>query len=120
MKIAFIEDDNADVIRIKELITKSFPKSNLVYFIYLADFLRTDESYDLVLTDLRLPDEYGPSVISRIRQVTGKPIIVLSGVGGAELPKAILTTLDQAGATIFLSKYQDGFERLTDAIKSFL
>jgi DNA-binding NarL/FixJ family response regulator len=120
MKIASIEDNQADFVRIKDVIKTYFPMSDFVHYTYLADFINADNCYDLIITDLRLPDQYGPEVVKQIRKLTGKPIIVLTGVGGTELPEKILISMRQAGATIFLSKHKNGFESLPEAIKSFL
>lgn len=117
MKIACIEDDEADAF----LIQKFMPaEMEITHYRYLNDFLESDIPYDLILTDLRLPDAYGPEVIRKIRQISGKPIIVLSGVGGQDMPGKIIETIKNSGATIFLSKHKQGFEQLPMVLKHFL
>ncbi len=120
MNIICIEDNEMDKYLIEKKVKQACPQCNFKKYRYLNDFLKSREPYDLVITDLMLRDEYGPEVLMKIRHVTGKPIIVISGVGGHLLPLPMLNTIKNAGATIFLSKNQDGFNRLPEAIRSFL
>ncbi len=120
MNIVIIDDNDADSFLIEEQLKTNFPCANVTYFRYLNDFLQSNTRYDFVVTDLGLPDAYGPDVIQRIRQVTGKPIIVLSGVGGADMPISISRTIHNSGATIFLSKSHQGIEKLPDALRQFI
>lgn len=120
MNIVIIDDNDADSFLIKETLTEEFSDLNITCYRYLNDFLQSNSPYDFVVTDLGLPDAYGPDVIGRIRQVTGKPIIVLSGVGGADMPISISRAIRDSGATIFLSKSHHGIEKLPDALRQFI
>lgn len=120
MKIACIEDNEMDLALIKKAINKTLSDVDIINFRYLNDFIETEKPYDLVITDLRLPDSYGPEVIERIRKISGKPIIVLSGVGGHEIPDRIIEVVKNSGATIFLSKNKNGFDDLPIAIKNLI
>lgn len=120
MNIICIEDNEMDKCLIEKKVKEVCPQCDFKKYRYLNDFLKSSHPYDLVITDLMLPDEYGPDVLIKIRNVTGKPIIVISGVGGHIIPIPMLKTIKNAGATIFLSKNQNGFNRLPEAIKSFL
>lgn len=119
MNIVIIDDNDVDSFLVEEKLAQEFPNANVTYFRYLNDFLQSNARYDFVVTDLGLPDAYGPDVIQRIRQVTGKPIIVLSGVGGADIPLSISRVIHSSGATIFLSKSHHGIEKLPDALRQF-
>ncbi len=57
-------------------------------------------SFDLVVTDFRMPDINGPEVISRIRQsAPGTPIVLLSGYAGI-----LGLTASDTGADVVLAK----------------
>lgn len=120
MNIIVLDDSDSDSFLINEKITAEFPSAHVEYFRYLNDFLQSNTSYDFIISDLCLPDAYGPEVIKRIRQVTGKPIIVLSGVGGSHMPASIARTIHNSGATVFLSKNYEGIENLPNAIRQFI
>lgn len=119
MRISYIEDNDGDLFLIKKLIQNSFPSSVFTHFRFLNDFLQSDKPYDLVITDLCLPDCYGPEVLTRIRKITGKPVIVLTGVGGRKVPDNIRQVINQAGATVFLTKHEEDIQSLPQAIKQF-
>lgn len=119
MKIACIEDNNEDLILIKKTLSGISPSSEVYSYRYLNDFLQSEYPYDLVITDLALPDAYGPDAVKRIRKVTGKPIIVFSGIGGKKASIEILKSLKKSGATLFLSKNKNGYELLADSLHQF-
>jgi CheY-like chemotaxis protein len=120
VNIAIIDDNEADLFLIDEVLSHKDYDFQIKYYRYLNDFLQSCNQYDLIITDLCLPDVYGPDVVQRIRQVTGKPIIVLSGVGGTHMPEKIARVIHNSGATIFLSKNYNGIQELSNAIQQFL
>ena len=120
MEIIYLEDDKKDFLLLEEIIQKELPEAKLKQYRYLIDFLNSNEPYDVIITDLGLPDAYGPEVLKRIREVTGKPIIVLSGVGGHDMPDKIQEVVQGLGATIFLSKHKQGFEKIPQALSQFI
>lgn len=120
MNIVCIDNNEGDLYLTREAIRKYFPTAQVSDFRYLHDFLKGNKNYDLVITDLGLPDAYGPDVIHRIREVTGKPIIVYSGVGGNAIPENILKAIKNSGATVFLSKNQNGLKQLPIIIQQFI
>ena len=120
MKICFIEDNDADYFLIKNIIKENFHDLFIKRYYYLNDFLNSKNNYDLILADLGLPDAYGPIVLKKIREITNKPIIVLSSVGGKNISNSILDTIMNEGATIFLSKQKDEITSIIKILKKFI
>ncbi len=116
INIVCLEDSQADFFFFKRVL-KSVPECRCQHYTHLNDFLEKAEPYDLIVVDLSLPDGYGPEIIQKIRKITGKPIIVLSGVGGENTPHKIKQMLKNAGATFFLSKSEEGYGELPNLIK---
>lgn len=74
------------------------------------------EPFDLILSDIRLPDESGISVLKKIRALDAKiPVIIYSGAITAELEKEARA----AGASEVLAK-NIGILQLTAQIKRFV
>jgi len=120
MKIICIEDSGADLYLIEHELKKIFPDAEIFSFHYFHDFLNAKVEHDLVITDLAMPDMYGPKIIKKIREVSDKPIIVFSGVGGKKTVQEISNNLKESGADLFLSKNEDGYALLARSLNQFL
>lgn len=118
MKIICLENDLSDQVLIKQQVHKFYPNAEITFIRFLYDFTKTLPDYDVVITDLTLPDSYGPEIILKIRGITTKPIIVLSGVGGRFIPNEIITAIEKSGATIFLPKGLQGYDGLSAALSA--
>jgi DNA-binding response OmpR family regulator len=115
MRIIYIEDNKLDFDTFAEVFSDS-KDFDIVHYEYLEDFLNRQEYYDVVVTDLFLPDAYGPEVLQEIRKVTDKPIIALSGVGGLSPPLRIRKAIEKSGATFFASKNKNSLSSIKEII----
>lgn len=87
MKILVIEDNKIDQDIIKMSIKfatnqnkfKTTPEVDYVTNIHDALEYLSYSSYDVIITDLTLPDSKGTPTISTLRNSTEKPIIIISG-----------------------------------------
>lgn len=82
VRILIIDDDPdvRDVVRY-ELETKGWQVSEAATAAEARELL-AQQVPDLILLDLRLPDEDGLSIARRLRATSSIPIIMLSGLGG--------------------------------------
>ena len=81
--ITLIEDNSVDANITKALLKRSgLGELDIQWFTSIADASAhvRDETTDLILLDLGLPDGEGPEVVQRVRMLTATtPIVVLSG-----------------------------------------
>ncbi|HIM07743.1 MAG TPA: GGDEF domain-containing response regulator, partial [Gammaproteobacteria bacterium] len=110
IKILFIEDSAADARLLKELLHDAQPTKHLVTSAYTANegiALLEDKYFDIVITDLNLPDTEGFNIITYIQDVNSEiPIVVLSNQEDDDLALEIV----QMGAQDYLIKGQgDGY-----------
>src|SRR5262245_30888334 len=122
MKILYVEDNPADADLAQRRLRKHAPQFALEVVSTQSEAVaRLSEpdtpSYDLVLTDLRLPDGGGLSLLTYIRE-RGLPIavVVITGTGDE---KAAVTAL-KAGADDYVSKRDDYLERLPLTLENAL
>ncbi|SER44199.1 Response regulator receiver domain-containing protein [Nitrosomonas sp. Nm51] len=84
IKILLIEDDDGDSRLIKEMLNAAFPRKYIIKVeTSLKKSLRliADEAFDIVLTDLNLPDSNGVETFTCLRKkIASAPIVVLSGI----------------------------------------
>lgn len=82
LRILLVEDNNADAELIRRCITKAIDSDDYyeVHCRSLSEALNQRHShFDVVLTDLNLPDSYGASTVARLAaQYGGTPIIALT------------------------------------------
>ena len=110
LNVLLIEDNDADSRYLKEMLHDVAPGKHLVYIAYTADeaiVLLKERSFDIVLTDLDLPDSNGLDIISCIQAVNSMlPIVVLTAQTNDDLALKII----QMGAQDYLVKGQgDGY-----------
>ncbi len=117
-KVLLVDDHPAVSQRIGELLARATPEVELVAASSgeqgLA--LAAEQSFDLVLLDLRLPGCGGIDVLKELRTAKpGLPVIIISS-----LPESPYATLARrAGARGFVTKSALGQE-LADAVRSAL
>lgn len=103
VRMLVIEDDAEDY----KLFTKAIAQHNGNFIISWADSLSAaqqqlaSQTFDVILTDLSLPDSHGLETVSKLRQsCADAPIIVLTGNDDPDLEQDIL----DAGAQDYLVK----------------
>ena len=122
MKILYVEDDPRDADIAVRHLQKASPHMRIEtvakFDEALARLERLDaEPLDLVLTDVRLPDGDGLSLLAQIRD-RGLPlaVVVITGTGDEETAIAALKT----GADDYVVKRKDYVERLPATLESAL
>lgn len=106
IKLLLIEDNVADSRLLKELLNDAVPDKHIVTAAYSAQeamaFLK-EFDFDIVITDLNLPDTDGLEIVSCIQAINENvPIVVLSGDTNEKLALQIV----QMGAQDYLIKGQ--------------
>lgn len=82
-KILIIEDNDADVVLLKEVLGASYPKSSMITVntVHNAGRILQEFSFDLIILDLNLPDSFGPKTVGDIRAIAGEtPILIFTGM----------------------------------------
>jgi diguanylate cyclase (GGDEF)-like protein len=106
VNLLLIEDNLADTHLLKALLMDAVPGKHVVTVAENANEaikLLESSDFDIVLTDLSLPDTTGMEIINRIQEVNTKiPVVVLSGDTDANLALQIV----QMGAQDYLVKGQ--------------
>lgn len=114
MRILYVEDNSVDIDLLKRHLKKTAPS-------IAVDAVRTQKEalsvlrgpgfnrYDLVLTDIRLPDGDGIAVLSHIR-ANSLPlaVVVITGQGDEETAVSVL----KSGADDYISKHKGYLNRL--------
>jgi diguanylate cyclase (GGDEF)-like protein len=106
IKLLLIEANLADSRLLKELLTDAVPGKHIVTAAYSANEARKylkEFDFDIVITDLNLPDIDGLAIISSIQAINSKiPIVVSIGETDQKLSLQIV----QMGAQDYLVKGQ--------------
>ncbi|MCZ6525582.1 MAG: EAL domain-containing protein [Gammaproteobacteria bacterium] len=106
IKVLLVEDNEGDIRLIKEMLSHDCPGEFMIETVNRlqeAIEIIKQEKFDVVLTDLSLPDSDGMETISRIQESNSNlPIIVLSGQESESLAMKIV----QSGAQDYLVKGQ--------------
>jgi two-component system cell cycle sensor histidine kinase/response regulator CckA len=120
MKVLYVEDDARDAELARREIARRGTGFVLDWATTLAEArkrLASDEVYDLVLTDLTLPDGHGMELVSEIRERgLHIAIVVLTGSGNEEMAVIALKT----GADDYLVKRNDYLARLPMVLETAL
>ncbi|GIW99124.1 MAG: hypothetical protein KatS3mg111_2457 [Pirellulaceae bacterium] len=102
--ILVVEDDEDDMYLTVEMLRRMNKAIDLHLAHSLAEAVSwagSDHEFDLLITDLHLPDSFGTETISRLRMGgMDIPILAVSGVNDPEFAQACL----QAGAARYLCK----------------
>lgn len=118
MRILYVEDSllDADLVRIK--LTKALPEARLTLVQQLGEALtelKQPERFDVVVSDLALPDGSGLDLVLNVRgQNLPLALVILTGSGDERSAVAAL----KSGADDYLIKQGDYLDQLPDVIES--
>ncbi|MDG4552818.1 MAG: EAL domain-containing protein [Candidatus Competibacter sp.] len=121
LRVLYVEDAETDAELARRALTHLTPRCVLDVAASLQDGLErlsaAPTGYDLVLTDLRLPDGNGLDLLTHVRE-RGLPlaVVILTGSGDQESVIAAL----KAGADDYLVKTGDYLERLPKTLAAAL
>ena len=123
MKILYVEDNPRDADLTRRWMQKRAPQFTLETVATQSDAVarlngrEAAQPYDLVLTDLQLPDGDGLSLLSYIRErALPLAVVVITGTGDEEMVVAAL----KARADDYVAKRNDYLERLPLTLESAL
>lgn len=121
MKILYVEDDPGNVELTQRELRRSAPHFSVDVAATRQEALdlleQQGEEYDLVLTDLRLPDGDGLSLLKHIRgRALPVAVVVITGRGDEETAVTVL----KAGANDYIVKRDDYLARLPLTLESAL
>jgi PAS domain S-box-containing protein len=112
MKILYVEDDPFDADLTRRALLKTAPDHQLDIARTQSeamDLLALSPGYDLMLTDLRLPDGNGFALLSHVREHDlPMAVVVITGQGDEEIAVSVL----KAGANDYLVKRQNYLDHL--------
>jgi response regulator of citrate/malate metabolism len=112
VKVLYVEDDPLDSDLALRKLHKSAAHISLVVARTRQEamgILNTDPSYDLLLTDLHLPDGGGFDLLTYVRERgLAMAVVVITGAGDEETAVAVM----KAGADDFVVKRQDYLSNL--------
>jgi PAS domain S-box-containing protein len=120
MKILYVEDDPKDADLARRALAKSAPEIALdIVGTYQEAVARLEKvtDYDLILTNLRLPDGGGLSLLMHIRALSLPcAVVVISGKGDEETAVAAL----KSGADDYVVKHKDYLKILPITLENAL
>jgi DNA-binding response OmpR family regulator len=118
VRLLHVEDNPTDADLTRRLLARQAPDIALATAASLAaarECLLAEESYDLALVDLHLPDGSGLQLLTWIRErQLPLAVVMLTGAGD---PEAAIAAL-QAGADDYLTKDLAAQERLTATLRA--
>ena len=118
MKILYVEDDPQDADLTRRELSRTAPHITLDIAVTRKEalaHLQGESNYDLVLTDLRLPDGGGFDLLAYVRDHSlPSAVVVITGQGDEETAVAAL----KAGADDYIVKKQDYLSRLALILES--
>ena len=96
-----IVDDNVILCRTLQAILECEGFATIVEHTLASGLMRVAEArFEIVLLDIVLPDGDGSSALSEFRELSGSPVIMMTGTGDNTIREACL----QSGAAGYLSK----------------
>lgn len=117
IKVLLVEDNEGDVRLVKELLSHDCPGKFVIETVNrLQEAIETikQKEFDVVLTDLSLPDSDGMETISHIQESNSNiPIVVLSGQDS----ESLATKIVQSGAQDYLVKGQGDGHLISKALR---
>ena len=121
MHILYLEDNPNDALLTQHALGKASPAISMEVVHTLADAFKKLEAnpsqYDLVLSDLNLPDGSGFSLLSHIRSKNlPYAVVVVTGQSDEDIAAAAL----KAGADDYIPKKEDYLDRLPATLYSTL
>ena len=118
-KILIIEDNDTDVLLLKEVLGTSYPKSTIVNVdtVHNARQVLQEYSFDLIILDLNLPDSLGPKTIEDIRHITADtPILIFTGMATS----LTITECYRLGAQSLIEKSMLTDLKFTEIVAQYL
>lgn len=120
MRVLYVEDDPLDADLTRRELAKTAPEMVLEIARTQKEALQILEQgqmFDLMLTDLRLPDGVGVSLLAYVREhELPMAVVVITGQGDEETAVSVL----KAGADDYVVKRQDYLSRLSLTLKGAL
>ncbi len=120
MKILYVEDNPQDADLTRRELARSAPHIQLTIATSLSEAytrLVAPATYNLVLTDLRLPDGSGLDLLTTIREkALPVAVVILTGLGDEETAVAAL----KSGVDDYLIKRADYLSRLPQVLETAL
>jgi PAS domain S-box-containing protein len=119
MNILYVEDNPVDADLLIRKFARAVPKWHIDWVDTLARaYTKIEQSvYEIILTDMRLPDGNGISLLSFLRERgISLPVVVLTGLGNEE---TVVTAL-KTGATDYVVKRDDYLTRLPTVMETAL
>jgi signal transduction histidine kinase len=117
LRILLIEDSRSEAAYIERTLTRGGPyacKVSKAYTLATAIPLLEDQSFDVVLMDLRLPDATGFSGLHAVQAVAPKvPIVILTGIDDEATERAAM----ENGAQDYLLKERASLSALTRSMR---
>ena len=117
LRILLIEDSRSEAAYIERTLTRGGPyacKVSKAYSLATAIPLLEDQSFDVVLMDLRLPDATGFSGLHAVQAVAPKvPIVILTGIDDEATERAAM----ENGAQDYLLKERASLSALTRSMR---
>jgi PAS domain S-box-containing protein len=120
MKILYIEDGLNDIELVRAEIAKKAPHYSIDVVHTRRDAmnrLTQHQNYDLVITDMRLPDGDGLAILSHIRgRSLSLAVVLVTGVGDEETAVAVM----KAGADDYIPKRGAYWKRFPEVLENAL
>ena len=120
MRILYVEDDPLDADLTRRELGKMAPGMVLEIARTQKEalqFLESGQVFDLMLTDLRLPDGGGVSLLAYVREhYLPMAVVVITGQGDEETAVSVL----KSGADDYVVKRQDYLARLSMTLEGAL
>jgi len=117
-KIAHLEDNEGDNILLRKTLKDM---ADIQHFYSFQEMQNAPKDFDLIITDLGLPDVYGTETLIALRDKFGQiPILALTGLGGAFITGDEVRAMMDAGADNVVSKDLIRDRRMITLIKQLL
>lgn len=124
MKILAIEDNKTDKLVIQKSIeianrNKKFKTEAEVFFattMHDALEMLAAHEFDVIVSDLRLPDSEGLKTIEAIRNATKKPLIIISGI----YLKDVMRKAVEGGVSRYIMKGQSWTTEIAKTINKVI
>lgn len=118
MRVLYVEDDSLDADLTRRALRKNAPSTQLDIARTQAEavqYLDSGVAYDVVLTDLRLPDGSGFALLAYVRERSlPMAVVVITGQGDEEIAVSVL----KAGADDYMVKREAYLDHLPGMLEN--